>query len=173
MTGVMTLQEMDRAAVAGLLTSVGLQLVVVPEGEEIPGTYWGAPEAGLSGAQLFARPDTPLHSVLHEAAHFICMPPERKASLHRDAGGNVAEEDAVCYLQILLGEALTASGWSRERLFADMDAWGYSFRLGSARRWFQEDSDEARAWLRERGLLVKTPLGLNSTGDWRWRIGED
>jgi hypothetical protein len=154
MSAVMTLQETDSQLVAGLLASFGLQLILLTEGEEIPGTYWGAPEAGLSGEQLYARPDTPLHSVLHEAAHFICMPPERRASLHRDAGGDVAEEDAVCYLQILLGDRLTAAGWSRERLFADMDAWGYSFRLGSTRRWFEEDADEARAWLRHRGLLV-------------------
>jgi len=154
MSAVMTLQETDSQLVAGLLDSFGLQLILLTEGEEIPGTYWGAPEAGLSGEQLYARPDTPLHSVLHEAAHFICMPPERRASLHRDAGGDVAEEDAVCYLQILLGDRLTAAGWSRERLFADMDAWGYSFRLGSTRRWFEEDADEARAWLRHRGLLV-------------------
>jgi hypothetical protein len=36
---------------------------------------------------------------------------------------------------------------------ADMDAWGYSFRLGSAARWFQEDADDARQWLAARGLL--------------------
>ncbi len=154
MSAVLTLQDTDCRLVAGLLASFGLQLILLTDGEEIPGTYWGAPEAGLSGERLYARPDTPLHSVLHEAAHFICMPPERRASLYRDAGGDVAEEDAVCYLQILLGTRLTAAGWSRERLFADMDAWGYSFRLGSARRWFEEDADEARAWLQQRGLLV-------------------
>jgi len=33
-----------------------------------------------------------------------------------------------------------------------MDAWGYSFRLGSARRWFFEDADDARGWLVRRGL---------------------
>ena len=150
----MTLQETDCSLVAGLLASFGLQLVLLQESDEIPGTYWGAPEAGLSGLRLYARPDTPLHSVLHEAAHFICMPVERRAGLHRDAGGNVAEEDAVCYLQILLGARLTAAGWSRDRLFADMDAWGYTFRLGSTQRWFEEDADEAQAWLRQRGLLV-------------------
>jgi hypothetical protein len=35
----------------------------------------------------------------------------------------------------------------------DMDAWGYSFRLGSARAWFERDADDARTFLRERGLL--------------------
>ena len=153
---VMTLSELDMAAVAGLLAGFGLRLVVLPAGADIPGTYWGAPEAGLSGSQLFARPDTPVHSVLHEAAHFICMPPGRRAVLHRDAGGDVAEEDAVCYLQVLLGAELAAPALSQERLFADMDAWGYSFRLGSTARWFTEDADDARNWLRHRDLLKGT-----------------
>jgi hypothetical protein len=159
MAGVMTLEDMDIVAVADLLAGFGLRLALLPAGADIPGTYWGAPEAGLSGDQLFVRPDTPVHSVLHEAAHFLCMPPERRAGLHRDAGGDVAEEDAVCYLQILLGAQLTATGWSRERLFADMDAWGYSFRLGSTRRWFVDDADEARAWLQRRGLLTQKGTG--------------
>jgi hypothetical protein len=151
MTGVMTLQEMDLRAIERLLASFGLRLAMLSAGAEIPGSYWGAPEAGLSGDQLFARPDTPVHSALHEAAHFLCMGPERRAGLHNsvdgDAGGDVAEEDAVCYLQILLGARIAAPGWSRARLFADMDAWGYSFRLGSTQRWFEHDADEARAWL--------------------------
>ncbi len=159
MTGVVTLQEVDFATVERLLAEFALRLVLLPTGAEIPGTYWGAPEAGLSGDQLFVRPDTPVHSVLHEAAHYICMPVERRESLHRDAGGDVAEEDAVCYLQILLGAELAATGWNRERLFADMDAWGYSFRLGSTRRWFEEDADEAQAWLRHRGLLIQKGTG--------------
>ena len=156
MTGVMTLQEMDVQTVERLLAGFGLRLAMLSAGAEIPGTYWGAPEAGLSGDQVFARPDTPVHSVLHEAAHLLCMGPERRAGLRNgvdgDAGGDLAEEDAVCYLQILLGDALEAPAWSRARLFADMDAWGYSFRLGSTQRWFEHDADEARAW-----LLKKAP----------------
>jgi hypothetical protein len=41
----------------------------------------------------------------------------------------------------------------RERMCDDMDAWGYTFRLGSARRWFEEDAADAREWLSARGLL--------------------
>jgi hypothetical protein len=152
---VMTLGEMDVAAVARLLGGFDLRLVMLAADADIPGTYWGAPEAGLSGDQLLVRPDTPVHSVLHEAAHFICMSSERRHGLYRDAGGDVAEEDAVCYLQILLAAKLAAPGWSRERLFADMDAWGYSFRLGSTRRWFEQDADEALRWLEHRGLIEK------------------
>ncbi len=166
MTGVMTLQEMDISAIGSLLAGFGLRLVVLPAGAEIPCSYWGAPEAGLAGDQLFARPDTPVHSVLHEAAHLLCMGPERRDGLRNkvdgDAGGDVAEEDAVCYLQILLGARLEAPGWSRARLFADMDAWGYSFRLGSTQRWFEHDADEARAWLAKK---VPNP-GL----DWPWAV---
>jgi hypothetical protein len=36
---------------------------------------------------------------------------------------------------------------------ADMDAWGYTFRLGSANDWFTRDADDARIWLQQNGLL--------------------
>ena len=62
------------------------------------------------------------------------------------------EEDAACYLQILLADHLPGVG--RDRLMADMDAWGYSFRLGSARAWFETDAEDARAFLAERGLVA-------------------
>lgn len=138
-------------ALRALLAPYGLEVRVVPAGEAIPGSYWGDPEAGLIGDVLYLRPDTPLHSALHEAAHFACMTPERRAMLMRDAGGDDAEENAVCYLQILWADLLPGVG--RARLMADMDAWGYSFRLGSAARWFEEDAADARDWLAARGLL--------------------
>jgi len=34
-----------------------------------------------------------------------------------------------------------------------MDAWGYSFRLGSTRAWFEEDAADARDWLVRHGIL--------------------
>ena len=34
-----------------------------------------------------------------------------------------------------------------DRAFADMDAWGYTFRLGSARAWFERDAEDAAAFL--------------------------
>jgi hypothetical protein len=34
-----------------------------------------------------------------------------------------------------------------------MDAWGYTFRLGSARAWFEIDAAEPRASLAGRGLV--------------------
>ncbi len=154
---MMRLATVDRAALERLLAGYGLALRLLPAGAVIPGSYWGESEAGLQGSQLFAREDTPLHSILHEAAHFICMSPARRASLDRDAGGDDAEECAVCYLQVLMGETLP--GVARQMLFADMDAWGYSFRLGATRAWFEGDAQDARAWLlRER--IVEGPVAL-------------
>ena len=119
--------------------------------QTLPGSYWGESEAGLRGDELFTRPDTPLHSLLHELSHFVCMTPDRRLGLDRDAGGDDEEECAVCYLQILLADELSPLG--RDRMLADMDAWGYSFRLGSARAWFEGDAAEAAAWLRAHGLI--------------------
>lgn len=141
----------DRAALEQLLGGYGLALRLLSQDAKIPGSYWGESEAGLIGSELFARPDTPLHSILHEAAHFICMSPERRACLDRDAGGDDAEESAVCYLQVLLGETLP--GLDRQTMFADMDAWGYSFRLGSTRAWFEQDAEDAWAWLRRERIV--------------------
>jgi hypothetical protein len=135
----------------GRLDRYALDVVLVAPGEVIPGSHWGEREAGLVGSRLYARLDTPLHSVLHESAHFICMSPERRAALHTDAGGDDAEESAVCYLQILLAQALPNVGV--QRMFSDMDAWGYSFRLGSTARWFAEDADDANRWLVRFGVV--------------------
>jgi hypothetical protein len=148
---VLLLNGTDRLALALLLDRFGLELALTAPGQVIPGSYWGESEAGLQGSRVYARMDTPLHSVLHEASHFICMTPERRAALDRDAGGDDDEESAVCYLQVLLAEQLPGVG--RERLFADMDAWGYSFRLGNTRAWFEHDARHARAWLLGYGIM--------------------
>jgi hypothetical protein len=147
---VLLLGAIDLEALSLLLDKFGLELVPVAQGTDIPGSYWGEREAGLIGAKIYARPDTPLHSVLHESAHFVCMSPARRAALHTDAGGDEAEDCAVCYLQILLAQSL---GISLERACADMDAWGYSFRLGSALHWFTADAADTHTWLIERGLI--------------------
>lgn len=142
-----------------LLGPYGLELVQTPQGTEIPGSYWGESEAGLIANRLYVRPDTPLHSVLHEACHFICMDPLRRVDLDRDAGGDHDEENAVCYLQILLADRLPGMG--RERMWRDMDTWGYTFRLGSARAWFEQDAGDAREWLLLHGLIdeAQAPTG--------------
>lgn len=148
---MLLLQHLDRLALHTLLDRYGIELRLVAREEVIPGSYWGDCEAGLIGRQLFARLDTPLHSVLHEAAHHVCMSPERRARLHTDAQGDDAEESAVCYLQVLLADALGAA--SRERMYRDMDEWGYSFRLGSTAQWFTHDAEDARLWLQRHCII--------------------
>ncbi|WP_146909160.1 hypothetical protein [Arenimonas daejeonensis] len=148
---MLTVGDIGFDAPAALLAGYGLRLVPVAAGEAIPGSFWGENEAGLIGHDVFARPDTPVHSLLHEACHLIVMPPERRATVHTDATDSVPEEDATCYLQILLADRLPGVG--SDRLMADMDAWGYTFRLGSTRAWFESDAEDARAFLATRGLL--------------------
>ena len=149
---VLRLADIDTAAVDSLLAQYGLALERVADGALIPGSYWGDEEAGIIGHTVYARGDTPVHSLLHEACHLIVLPPERRAAVHTDATDSIEEEDATCYLQIVLADELPGVG--RARLMADMDAWGYSFRLGSTRAWFEQDAENARRWLLERGLLA-------------------
>jgi hypothetical protein len=151
-TSVLRLADTDSAAVESLLAHYRLSLVRVADGEAIPGSYWGEDEAGIIGNRVYARSDTPVHSLLHEAGHLIVLPPERRAETHTDATDSIAEEDAVCYLQIVLGGTLPGVGC--ERIMTDMDAWGYTFRLGSARAWFEQDAENAKDWLIEHGLLT-------------------
>jgi hypothetical protein len=148
---MLLVNSIDRLHLELLLDRYGLVLTLVAPQEVIPGSYWGEREAGLIGSKIYVRLDTPVHSVLHEAAHFICMTPERRAGLDTDAGGNDGEESAVCYLQILLADRLPMM--QRVRLCRDMDEWGYSFRLGSASAWFEHDAEDARRWLENHGLI--------------------
>ena len=73
------------------------------------------------------------------------MDDARRTQLERDAGGDYDEENAVCYLQILL--AAEVAGMDSQQMCSDMDAWGYTFRLGSASAWFERDAQDARQWL--------------------------
>jgi hypothetical protein len=158
---VLRLRDVGSLALARLFAPFGLQLVVLADEAPIPGSYWGESEAGLVGARLLVRADTPVHSLLHEGCHFICMDRERRAALDRDAGGDDLEEAAVCYLQVLLAAQLPEVGGAH--LMRDMDAWGYSFRLGSAQAWFSSDAADARDWLLRTGLIDATgaPTGRN------------
>jgi hypothetical protein len=148
---VVTLAELDRTEIAALVAGYGARLVELASHEPIPGSYWGEAEAGLVGDAVYVRADTPVHSLLHELCHYVCMDDARRAALATDAGGDDDEECAVCYLQILLAERLR--GFGAERCLRDMDAWGYSFRAGSARAWFDGDGAFARAWLRAHALI--------------------
>ena len=148
---VLRLRDIDASSVAALLLRFGLRLTAVTEDQEIPGSYWGECEAGLIGDQLYARGDTPLHSILHEACHWITCTPKRRATVHTDAADTEQEEGATCYLQIVLADDIPEFG--RNRALIDMDAWGYSFRLGSASAWFEQDAEDARTWLLREQLL--------------------
>ena len=161
---VLRLAEVDPKELLHLLARFHLRLERCRGREPIPGSYWGDDEAGLSADCLFARDDTPLHSILHEACHYVCMSAARRRCLDTDAGSDEAEENAVCYLQILLAGELACMG--RERMFADMDAWGYSFRLGSSRAWFESDADDARQWLIRHRLVDRQQQPL-------WRLRDD
>ena len=151
MSEVLTVADVGEAALAGLLQNYGLDLVVQGDGEPITGSFWGEPEAGVVGRAVYVRTDTPVHSFLHETCHVICMDEERRAGLDKDAGGDDLEEAAVCYLQVLMADQIEGVG--RDRIMADMDAWGYSFRLGRTRNWFDEDAEDAREFLINHGLI--------------------
>ncbi len=161
---MLRLADFDASALAGLLAKFDLRLIRCNHAEPIPGSYWGDDEAGLIANRIYARTDTPLHSILHEACHYICLTPARRRLLDTDAGSDDAEENAVCYLQLLLADSLAPM--SRSRMFADMDAWGYSFRLGSSQAWFEADADDALQWLIRHGLVDQRAQLL-----WRLRDG--
>jgi hypothetical protein len=160
-SAVLTVAEIGLDPLRRLLARFGLALRVVAPGAPIPGSYWGEPEAGLQGGHLHVRADTPVHSALHEACHWICMTADRRRSLDTDAGGDYAEEDAVCFLQIVLADGLPPL--DRARMCRDMDRWGYTFRLGCAAAWFREDAADAHAWLVGHGLM-------DSDGRPTWRV---
>ncbi len=91
--------------------------------------------------------------MLHETCHLVCMTSARRQQLYRDAGGDDLEEAAVCYLQIVLADDL--DGVDRMTFMRDMDAWGYSFRLGNTRDWFEQDAGDARQFLINQRLLTE------------------
>ena len=137
-------------AIRQFLGRYGISLEWLAAGSPITGSFWGAPEAGIVAQQVFVRSDTPVHSLLHEVCHIICISPDRRDVLDGNAGSDDLEESAVCYLQVV---ADLLPGVGRERLMQDMDTWGYSFRRGSTARWFHEDADDAREWLIREGVL--------------------
>ncbi|MEM7208234.1 MAG: hypothetical protein AAF434_10440 [Pseudomonadota bacterium] len=148
---VTTMGSIDFEPLSDYFRRHGLTLTEVGHEQSIPGSFWGDPEAGLIADKLFYRRDTPVHSVLHEGSHFVCMPAHRRETLHTNAGSDNDEESAVCYLQILIASDTGVPGF--EQILRDMDNWGYSFRLGCTQRWFEEDAQDARDWLFERSII--------------------
>jgi len=135
-----------------LLDRYGMVLNIVNDNAAIPGSFWQPPEAGLVGDTLYIRHDTPVHSALHETCHYICMDSARRKKLDTDAGGTAIEENGVCYLQIILSDFIPEM--KRERMLSDMDAWGYSFRLGSAKAWLEQDAEDAFEWLVKNNIIT-------------------
>ena len=148
---MLRIADISLASIEALLHRFGLSVVIEPLDGLITGSFWGDSEAGIVGRRVYARPDTPVHSLLHEACHTICMSVARRSNLNRDAGGDDLEETSVCYLQILLADEIAGVG--KRRLMQDMDSWGYSFRFGTTMRWFEGDADNAVAWLFNYGLV--------------------
>jgi hypothetical protein len=48
----------------------------------------------------------------------------------------------------------------------DMDTWGYSFRLGSAQAWFEQDAQDALQWLLHHRILDNAQIP-------RWRLRDN
>lgn len=145
-----------------LLARYQIQINWVNDDCTIPGTWFGEPEAGIIKNHLYVRHDTPIHSALHESCHYICMDSLRREKLDTNAAGDYAEENGVCYLQILLADELPLM--NHELMMDDMDSWGYSFRLGSAKLWFEEDAEDAQEWLLKHHLIDK-----NNKPSWKLR----
>lgn len=150
---VLRLADIDLTQVIDLLQRYNLTFNLIQDNSDIPGSFWGEEEAGLISNQVFARSDTPVHSLLHESCHYICMDESRRHLLHTNAGGTADEENAVCYLQILLSNEL--SFMDSDRMMRDMDTWGYSFRLGSCSAWYENDTQDEVEWLLTHKLITK------------------
>lgn len=148
---VLCMRDIAAQSATDLLHQYGLAAVWLPQDAPINGSFWGAPEAGIIGTRVYVRPDTPVHSFLHETGHIICMNPELRQRHTGNAGSGNLEESAVCYLQIVLSRLLPEVG--QERMMQDMNTWGYSFRLGSTERWFAEDAVDAQEWLQEHNVI--------------------
>lgn len=142
---VLIVKDINSLHLSSLLSKYNLTLNTVDQNTNIPGSYWGESEAGLIANQVYVRDDTPIHSLLHETCHYICMDNQRREQIDTNAEGDYDEENAVCYLQILLANEL--ADMQSQRMMQDMDSWGYTFRLGSAQKWFEKDAEDAKQWL--------------------------
>lgn len=137
---ILTCADIELSQLQQLLGKYDLVIHTVEDNNKIPGSWFGDSEAGIIKNNLYVRKDTPVHSALHESCHYICMDQQRRQNLHTDAGGDYDEENGVCYLSILLSDHIT--GFGHERMFSDMDEWGYTFRLGSSKAWFEQDATD-------------------------------
>lgn len=161
-TNVLNCTQHCQQQLAALLKPYGIEVEHITNNSNIPGSFFGEREAGLVGNKLYLRHETPIHSALHEACHYICMDPDRRSKLDTDAEGDYDEENGVCYLQILLADHLPDMG--KDRMMSDMDSWGYTFRLGSAKAWFEQDADDAKQWLINHNII-----NVQQQATWQYR----
>ena len=148
---VLKISDCCENSIKQLLHKYQLTLKLINTDQAISGSFWGDSEAGLIGNVVYVRNDTPIHSLLHETCHYICMDEIRRKNIDTNAEGDYDEENAVCYLQILLANDIAEM--TSERMMQDMDSWGYTFRLGSAKAWFESDAEDALEWLQNKALL--------------------
>ena len=162
-TNVVNCCSQRQQQLAELLKPYGIEIIHVANSDTIPGSFFGEREAGLVDNKLYLRHDTPVHSALHESGHYICMDQQRRDKLDTDAEGDYDEENGVCYLQILLADHLPEM--DKETMMTDMDRWGYTFRLGSAKAWFEQDAEDAKEWLQKHHLIDQ-----NEHPTWQLRL---
>jgi len=155
---MLRVQHCNINGIKTLLSRFNLTLKITKPNIKIPGSFWGDDEAGLIKQSLYVNPNTPIHSLLHEACHYICMDDARRTGLDTNAGGDYDEENAVCYLQIILSDLIPEMG--QKRMFKDMDEWGYTFRLGSAQNWFMQDAEDTYHWLTAYKLIANNKTSL-------------
>ncbi|MBL7003210.1 MAG: hypothetical protein ISR69_04210 [Gammaproteobacteria bacterium] len=150
---VITVQDCNLEPIKALLSKFNLNLVISADNQAIPGSWFGDSEAGLIENNIYVRKDTPIHSLLHESCHYICMDSDRRKNLHTNAAGDYDEENGVCYLQIILADDIPQM--HQKRMMQDMDEWGYTFRLGSAQKWFEDDAQDTKQWLLSHKIIDK------------------
>ena len=143
--------KIDTDSLRTVLSFYGIELVEVGKHLSIPYSIWETSEAGRRKNKLYVLGDTPIHSILHETGHFVCMSKKQRCSDTIDAKGSFEEENATCYLQILLSDHV--DGFNRKLHLINMDEWGYAFRLGSAAKWCCQDAEDAKSWLQSRQII--------------------
>lgn len=68
---MLTVADLPTQALQNLLSPYSIIVESVSNNVPIPGSFWGDSEAGLIRNILYVRPETPVHSALHEACHYI------------------------------------------------------------------------------------------------------
>ena len=128
---------------------------------DVAGTLDQINRAAAVGADIVrvSTPDQESTAALRQIVRESPVPIVADIHFHYKRAIEAAEAGAAC-LRINPGNIGSAErvrevlpGAGRDRILADMDAWGYSFRLGSARAYVERDAESAWQWLSEHGLV--------------------